>query len=72
MKTASEIERPEFTKWWNGWYNPSDAMGDPREFAFAVWLNARSKGTPNASLPPFEPDAAKRLQQEVLPLGEAI
>ena len=44
----NERERPEFTKWWNEWYNPSDAMGDPREFAFAVWLNARSRRTPNA------------------------
>lgn len=56
---SNETERPAFTKWWNEWYNPSDAMGDPREFAFAVWLNAR-KRTPDTSLPPFEPDATKR------------
>jgi hypothetical protein len=50
----------EFTKWWNDWHNPSDAPGDPREFAYAVWLNARSKRTPDTTLPPLVPDDPRR------------
>lgn len=59
MTFFNDPERTEFTKWWNDWYNPSDAMGDPREFAFAVWLNARQY-TPDPTLPAFVPDEPRR------------